>query len=513
MPIRVLRLLAAILPLAWWTALLLFALVMAALATLVILTNRAATLRTAEARVQSLAQLFIEHADLAINDGEKLIVAVRPLVASWDRSDPVVGRQIFEEMHRFIAGSPQIAAAWITDRTGTSVLDTWTYPSRRIDGSSRLYFKAHMEGAPDPVIAGQEKGRVTGKPRFTLSRAIRAPEGQIEAIIVVGIYSEYFEALYQSTIAGPSAMARLLVVRGRGQSEVLARLVKPDFSAELRDTWLSLIEDRPYGVATVRLASRPRVVGWQSSRTHSGMVAATSQSVSAALERWKWGSAAIGVATALSVTGFVLLAFYGAKSERARRQLEQQQLLTREVHHRVKNNLAIVAAMIRAGARQLDVDARAQDLFSRVGAQVSSMAALYDLMQHTPGTERLELNDLLARLCRELAGATSRAVDYVPGELDAIETDQAIPVMIIVNELVTNSIKHSAGPVTVCCAAGPQEHSVTVENRDGEFEPTFDPAAQESFGLRMARTLASSLKGSIELVSRKPATIRLTFPN
>ena len=140
------------------------------------------------------------------------------------------------------------------------------------------------------------------------------------------------------------------------------------------------------------------------------------------------------------------------------------------------------------------------------------MAALYDLLQHAPETDQLNIDRLLAVLCRELAMSTDRDISCLPGEPVVIDADRSVPIMIIVNELVTNSIKHAAGPIVVSCAGSADEASIRVESQHGEFAATFDLAAQEGFGLRMAQTLASSIGGSIQVVSLKPAAIELTVP-
>jgi two-component sensor histidine kinase len=496
----------------WRVALGFFALAVAGLAFMAIQADRTATIRDAEARVQSLAEILEEHAERALAEGEKLFVAVRPLVKAWDLKDPVLGERIYEEMRAFLLGSPQLGSAWILDDKGTTVLGTWDFPTPPVDASSRDYFKAHKAGAQEPFLGRQEIGRIAGKPRFTISRAVRDADGQIHAIIVVAVYSDYFEALYRSAASWPGATAGLFLARG-GQFDVLAQMSGVNATlGDLRNSLLELSQSQPSGVRILQLASGPRVVGWSDSRDIPGMFAATSQSISAALREWIWRSAVTGGAAALSVLFFALLGVFGSRAEETERQLERQKLLMREVHHRVKNSLAIIAAITNAAARQCGSDTAAREQFKKLGSQIMSIATLYDLMQQAPGAGLVELNGMLHSLCLRLSESTGRQIEFLPDKPVMIDVDQAVSLMIIVNELVTNSIKHSTGPIKVVATGDPSEISIRVDNTTGELPPDFDAGPDHGFGLSMARALASSLKGSVDIVSRAPPSVALTFP-
>src|SRR5258705_1139424 len=208
---------------AWWTALALYCLVVGSLIGLSIAADRVATLRLVENSTHSLARLFAAHAESAIEDAETAIAAIRPQVAGWEKRDPEVGRRIFEELRTLSIARSKIASEWIVDQNGESVLNTLAYPSKPVSRRDRQYYKLHDGGAPEPVIAGQETGAVTGQPRFTISRAIRGPTGEIEAIIVVGVFSRYFESLYREAAVWPEARPGLFLL-GYVQTRTLAQL-------------------------------------------------------------------------------------------------------------------------------------------------------------------------------------------------------------------------------------------------------------------------------------------------
>src|SRR5258705_7435630 len=289
---------------AWWTALALYCLVVGSLIGLSIAHDRSFLLRLFENSTHSLVRLFVAHAESAIEDAETTIAAIRPQVAAWDKRDPEVGRRIFEELRTLSIASSQIASAWIVDQNGESVLNTLAYPSKPVSRRDRQYYKLHDGGAPEPVIAGQETGAVTGQPRFTISRAIRGPTGESQAIIVVGVYSRYFESLYQEAAVWPEARAGLFLL-GEDQTSILARMNAPTINLDRTLVELSeLARGRRSAAAITYTDGSPRVVGWHTSTKYNGVFAATAPSVSVALAHWRGHASAFAGLRVVQALGF-----------------------------------------------------------------------------------------------------------------------------------------------------------------------------------------------------------------
>jgi two-component sensor histidine kinase len=131
---------------------------------------------------------------------------------------------------------------------------------------------------------------------------------------------------------------------------------------------------------------------------------------------------------------------------------EHQQIMLREMRHRVKNSLTLVTAMLAMQARsaeQQEVGEALRDAEARVG----TIAQVHDQLWRQPNIETMELADFLSSLCLRLQQAASKHTVSVDADACVMDADRAIQVALLVNELVTNAFKHAysdiSGTVTV----------------------------------------------------------------
>jgi two-component sensor histidine kinase len=494
----------------WWAGLLLVAVVVAAFTGLSIFSDRAATEHAAEVRVSTLSRLLLDHAERAIEDGEKALIAIGPQVAAWDLRDPVLGQRIFDELRGYLVGSPQLASAWIVGSDGAAVLDTWSFPSRRIDARQRTYYREHVRGAADPVLAASEVGAMTGKPRFTLSRAIRT-DGVLHAIVVIAIYSGYFESLYREAISWPEGAAGLYFVRD-GRLDVLARTHATDFVTDHVRAIPARSERQ--GINVLSGHGSAHLAGWQASERHPGLISVTSQSMTALAAETRASTVLKLSIAVLSIAGFFVIALLGTRASRSARALAQQGVLMREVLHRVKNNLAVVSSIVHAAERELSRGAEPRAQFAKVGLQITAIAKLYDLLQHTPAATGVNLGQLLERFAADASSAlgcpvTATAAPYMP-----IDSSRAVTALIVLNELVTNAVKHATAvaAIELRLEVDAGRATITVTHPAQTLPAEFSVEGGDGFGLRMATMLSQSIEGSISVVNKSPATLAFSFP-
>jgi two-component sensor histidine kinase len=185
---------------------------------------------------------------------------------------------------------------------------------------------------------------------------------------------------------------------------------------------------------------------------------------------------------------------------------EHQAVLLREVSHRVKNSLALVASMLTLQARAThhpDVRQSIKDAATRVG----TIASVHDQLWQQQDVQTVELSEFLGRLCASLQeGGPGHQVRFL-ATTARVSADQAIPLALIVNELVTNAFKHAyprefRGEVRVVLSNDGQDGFLKLEVADdGVGLPEhFDPAANSggSLGMRMILSLAAQLGGQVE---------------
>ncbi|ABC93959.1 putative two-component sensor histidine kinase protein (plasmid) [Rhizobium etli CFN 42] len=190
---------------------------------------------------------------------------------------------------------------------------------------------------------------------------------------------------------------------------------------------------------------------------------------------------------------------------------EHQQIMLREMSHRVKNSLGLVAAMLAMQARstkQEEVGQALRDAEARVG----TIAQVHDQLWRQPDIETVDLADFLSSLCQRLQQSTSRHAVTVDADPCMVDADRAIQIALLVNELVTNAFKHAypdvSGAVTVSARSIADEIRLEVAD-DGRGLPaevlSFENEGK-SLGMKIVRALVQQLKAEMHIEDRVPGT-------
>jgi two-component sensor histidine kinase len=152
-----------------------------------------------------------------------------------------------------------------------------------------------------------------------------------------------------------------------------------------------------------------------------------------------------------------------------RRELEslvaQKELLLREVNHRVKNSLQIVSSILHLQTKAVSAEAAAE--MRTASARILAIAAVHERLYTGGSVTTVTLDAFLRDLCADIGKALRRATD-LEIELVAVEvpTDKAVPLALIVNELVTNAIKYGKPPCRVETRKGIHDTlTLTVSDR------------------------------------------------
>lgn len=493
-----------------WLASTGFILVMAALAAVSIVRDRTGVIRAVQERTHSMARLIVAHGEAAIENASKVIAGLDGPVRGWDLEEPEEGERLFALMLQLLAGSPQISSAWVMDAQGISRLDSWSYPSKPIAAPERPYFKAHLEGAPEPVILGDSNpGAVTGRQRFTFSRSQRNPDGSLHAIIVVGIYNAYFDRLYAEVASWPGARASLYSLNGGVLGQLVEQpSVSPEYIAEVEAGVLA----SPSGSKIIPEPDGSRLASWHRSVKYPHLYATSSQPIELALAEWRERSWMLGVVTGLAALGLGGLVFYALRSITAREAVRQQEMLAREVHHRVKNSLQMAVSFLHRHARQISEPA-ARNALVEASMQVSAIADVHELIQESAALDRLDVGALLQQLCSHLERSSEQWVAFQAGKPLLIGVAQATSVAITVNELVTNALKHAQTHVEVSCSQEQDELVLEVRDDGPGLPADFELHRTARFGLRLVASIATQLGGSVTAQSaEKGAVFSLRLP-
>ncbi|MDO4492424.1 MAG: sensor histidine kinase [Clostridia bacterium] len=180
----------------------------------------------------------------------------------------------------------------------------------------------------------------------------------------------------------------------------------------------------------------------------------------------------------------------------------------REMHHRIKNSLQLIASMLNLAARTKD-DPETRAVLKESVARVLSIASIHDILCNGKGAlTNVSATALFEQLRRNLAALTppgKHIVLTVSAEDAALDADTATAVAVVVTELVTNALLHAfegrdGGTVSVGFTKGLLYHTVRVTDDGTGFEP--ETAGQERLGLNIVRsTIHDKLKGRMHIVS------------
>lgn len=199
--------------------------------------------------------------------------------------------------------------------------------------------------------------------------------------------------------------------------------------------------------------------------------------------------------------------------------IEYQEMLVREASHRLKNSLAMVSAMLELQMRE-DDDPRIQRLLGDAQARITAIAQTHDRLWRGDKVGLVDLEDLACGLADTLAETASAHRIECRAERIVISADAAIPIGLILTELLTNAIKYAyddkGGPIDADIAVRDDQLELTVTDRGHGMPRDFDPAkaARKSLGTRMVTSLTRQLGGTVTYEDAAPGTrVRVTMPD
>jgi PAS domain S-box-containing protein len=206
--------------------------------------------------------------------------------------------------------------------------------------------------------------------------------------------------------------------------------------------------------------------------------------------------------------------------ERLKDSLAEKEVLLREIHHRVKNNLQLTSSLLRLQARHV-TDEVYRRMFTESEGRLRSMASVHEKLYQSKDLARIDMRDYLHGLASTLfrsGGELSRRIDlHMSVQPVAIGADTAIPCGLIANELISNCIKHAfpeerSGSVTVIVRSPATGEYEMVVRDDGVGIPEdLDYEVSDTLGLRLVRRLVQQLRGTMEVVRSDGTEFRMRF--
>jgi PAS domain S-box-containing protein len=203
-----------------------------------------------------------------------------------------------------------------------------------------------------------------------------------------------------------------------------------------------------------------------------------------------------------------------------RNSLREKEILLQEIHHRVKNNLQIISSLLSLQSGYVE-DPRAVASFQNSQNRIRSMALIHEMLYRSTDLAQVDLaeyiRDLGAFLCRSYQAQAHHIELDIEAENLRLEIDTAVPCGLILNELISNSLKHAfpegrTGKIWVTLqTTGSGQIRMTVGDNGIGFPAAFDFRSTSTLGLQLVHTLVNQLKGCMEIERTPISRISITF--
>jgi len=207
--------------------------------------------------------------------------------------------------------------------------------------------------------------------------------------------------------------------------------------------------------------------------------------------------------------------------ELLRKSIQEREMLLKEVHHRVKNNMQIISSMLRLHAMKTD-DEKYQTFLMGSQNRIRSLALIHEMLYASDDLTRVDFHNYVSTLSHQMLRSSTANPNDVKIILNikvaTLGIDLAIPCALIINELLLNSLKHAfpdsrSGEITVeFDRSGAACYRLVVRDNGIGFPGDFDINATQSFGINLVKILTQQVRGTIKVDSHEGMSFTIIFP-
>lgn len=189
--------------------------------------------------------------------------------------------------------------------------------------------------------------------------------------------------------------------------------------------------------------------------------------------------------------------------------LTEKEILLREIHHRVKNNMQIISSILSLQSMQLN-DKAMKDILIECQGRVKSMALIHEKLYQSPDMGHISFDIYLKKLLSEIYNTYTSHTSSIKLNMDIdnieLSIESAMPCGLIINELVSNSLKHAfpkdKGILTIALQTDEYNkdyYILTVQDDGIGLPKNIDPEKTSKLGLKVVSILVDQLNGKLEL--------------
>lgn len=208
-----------------------------------------------------------------------------------------------------------------------------------------------------------------------------------------------------------------------------------------------------------------------------------------------------------------------AKNNEIEEQNREKEMLLKEIHHRVKNNLQIISTLLSMQTRTLS-DSKTINAMKESQSRVKTMALIHEKLYQYDNLARINMNDYMRQLSDFLSQTYHSEKDIkvvIESEDISLDIDTAVPLGLITNELLSNALKYAfedmdKGQISIKLlkdVAG--NYTLTVSDTGKGLAKDIDIENSKSLGLKLVRTLTRQINGNLSISSNPGATFSIIF--
>jgi len=199
--------------------------------------------------------------------------------------------------------------------------------------------------------------------------------------------------------------------------------------------------------------------------------------------------------------------------------LEEKEMLLKEIHHRVKNNLMIISSLLNLQSSYIK-DKASQDVFKESQNRAQSMALIHEKLYQSTDLKSIDFGEYISTLATKLFHTYNADPRLIKLKINAenilLDINTAIPLGLIVNELITNSLKYAfpdkkPGKINVDFHPTDHHYEFTVKDNGIGFPKDIDFQKTDSLGMLIVNSLTDQIDGDIELDRNNGTEFKITF--
>lgn len=474
-----------------------------------------------ESELSEVARLMEEHTRAALLVSEVQLSRIQDILG---RRLPkqVGGAADHAAMVRLASELPIADSAWVYDADGTVRTTNYQLPPGEFNISDRAYYSALRDGAAS-FISPLIWGRLRPQPIVAVSRRITDQSGNFAGGVQISLKASYFTDFYHNL--SPRNGAIFAIYKDDGGLVIRSTLPPGQETFPKPSSLQANLARGPTGTFTA-IATLDKVERLYSYRRMDGypLVVTTGLPVTQVFAGWRERTLRNGIIAAVMLAAFLALTTKLTATlrreallrGRAEELLADKEMLFREIHHRVKNNLQIIASFLTMQAVH-SRDPATTAAFEEALSRLQSMGLLHQILYEQNEATEVSMGSYLRALADSVGqtfGADQRGIHIQVAPSEAkLPLDLAVPLALLANEALTNALKHAFLPG--------QGGNVTVElaHQDGgmAFSLADDgngmaASAKPGLGMTILSALTRQLGGTLTWASESGTRLTLTFP-